>query len=69
MVAESGKMGPRNIIWLRSKLDPKQVGAHVKTVLSIFGGSFTDDIRGQVTAVESIIAKARSLEGDVELSS
>ena len=29
---------------------------------------FADDIRGQVTAVESVITKARSLEGDFELN-
>eukprot|EP00966_Prymnesium_polylepis_P069982 1626885-Prymnesium_polylepis.1 len=33
MVAKSGKMGPRNIVWLRNRLDPKHVGNHVKTVL------------------------------------
>ena len=36
-------MGPRNIVWLRSKLDPNHVGTHVKTVLYIFGGVFADD--------------------------
>eukprot|EP00966_Prymnesium_polylepis_P238111 5506399-Prymnesium_polylepis.1 len=68
MVAESGSMGPRNIVWLRKKLDPNHVGTHVKMVLDIFGGAFADDIRGQVAAVETIIVKARSLEGDFELS-
>uniref|UniRef100_A0A7S4HX47 Uncharacterized protein n=1 Tax=Prymnesium polylepis TaxID=72548 RepID=A0A7S4HX47_9EUKA len=68
MVAESGTMGPCNVVWLRKRLDPNHVGTHVKTVLDIFGGVFADDIRGQVTAVESVITKARSLEGDFELN-
>eukprot|EP00966_Prymnesium_polylepis_P104803 2427740-Prymnesium_polylepis.1 len=38
MVAVSGRMGPRNIVWLRKKLDPNHIGTHVKTVLDIFGG-------------------------------
>ena len=32
MVAESGKLGPRNIVWLRNRLNPKHVGTNVKTV-------------------------------------
>eukprot|EP00966_Prymnesium_polylepis_P254841 5888141-Prymnesium_polylepis.1 len=51
MVAESEKMGPRNItcniVWLRNKLNPKHVGTNVKTVLDIFGGSIGNGIRAQ----------------------
>ena len=68
MVAESGKLGPRNIVWLRNKLNPKHIGTNVKTVLDIFGGSIGSGIRAQVTAVEGIIAKARPLEGDFEIN-
>eukprot|EP00966_Prymnesium_polylepis_P052182 1207937-Prymnesium_polylepis.1 len=59
MVAESGRMGPRNIVWLRNKLNPKRVGTNVKTVLDIFGGNIGGGIHAQVKAVETIIAKAR----------
>eukprot|EP00966_Prymnesium_polylepis_P157518 3640326-Prymnesium_polylepis.1 len=54
-------MGPRNIVWLKNKLDPKHVGTHVKTVLDIFGGAIGNSIQAQVKSVESIIAKARPL--------
>ena len=68
MVAESGRLGPRNIVWLRKKLNPKHVGTNVKAVLDIFGGTIDSGIRAQVKAVESIIAKARPLAGDFELN-
>ena len=68
MVAESGKLGPRNIVWLRNKLDPKHVGNNVKTVLDIFSGTIGVDIHAQVRSVETIIAKARVLEGAFKIS-
>eukprot|EP00966_Prymnesium_polylepis_P300926 6953438-Prymnesium_polylepis.1 len=68
MVAESGRMGPRNIVWLRNKLNPNHVGTNVKTVLDIFGGNIGSGIRAQVKAVEGIIAKTRPLDGDFALN-
>jgi hypothetical protein len=69
MVTESGRAGPRNIAWLKAKLDPSHVGHHIKTVLDIFGGTFGNDIHSQIAGVEAIISKARSLAGDFELNS
>ena len=68
MVAESGKQGPRNIAWLKDKLDPSHVGHHVKTILDIFGGTFGYDIHSQIAGVEDIISKARKLAGDFQLN-
>eukprot|EP00966_Prymnesium_polylepis_P071034 1650001-Prymnesium_polylepis.1 len=59
MVAESGRMGPRNIVWLRNKLNPKHVGTNVKTVLDIFGSNIGSGIHAQVKAVETIIGSPR----------
>eukprot|EP00966_Prymnesium_polylepis_P004230 96905-Prymnesium_polylepis.1 len=69
MVAESGKLGPRNIAWLKNKLDPQHVGTNFKTVLDIFGMPFSGDIHSQVRLIESIVTKSRALEGDFQLNS